>query len=106
MFNKGVRHINVHFKVMYTCKDVVTFLFKNIFQRKEFLKNLNTSYSPTEDSELPSVRTLPGKPATQEILMLLNPLCPYEAFHKLPETCFGIINIYQYIYHCLFLRNL
>ena len=82
MFNKEVIHINVLCTLIFTCKDVANFLFKNIFQRKNFLKSLSISYSPTEDSELPSIRIPPGKPAFQEIFTFLNPLCPHEAFHK------------------------
>lgn len=69
--------------MIYTCKGVANFLFKNIFQRKTFFfLSLDIRCSPTEDSELLSVRTLPGKLAFQEMFTFLNPLCPYEAFHK------------------------
>lgn len=58
------------------------FFLKIYSKEKHFFKSLDIGFSPTEDSELPSVRTLPGKPAFQEIFTFLNPLCPYEAFHK------------------------
>ena len=61
------------------------FFLKIYSKEKHFFKSLDIGFSPTEDSELPSVRTLPGKPAFQEIFTFLNPLCPYEAFHKYPE---------------------
>lgn len=59
-----------------------------MFQRETL--NLDISYSPTEDSELPSMRTFPDKPAFRKLSLLLYSHFPYQVFHKFPETGFCI----------------
>lgn len=62
MFNKEMIHINVLCTLLKWYSHVKMWLMsllKIYSKEKHFLKSLDISYSPTEDSELPSIRT-PG----------------------------------------------